>query len=158
VPAAWAINASRSASSPFAFRFVDQRGALLGLPARLLEVTGVPGDYPAGDRKPGRVAGGGERTGLFDAQIGQSIRGRHVGGGGERPRGAPVAGGVAQITHQLQQLTPVRGGRVREGLLRPPLAVMVGADGGRSSRRRSEPWHRLAATARCKQVIADLFG
>ena len=110
-------------------------------------------------RQPGaRVAGGGERTGLFDAQIGQAVRGRRVGGGGERPRGAPVAGGVAQIAQQLQQLTPVRGGRVRQGLLRPPLTVAICADGGRSLCRRCQQRHRLAATARREQVVGDPLG
>jgi hypothetical protein len=56
----------------------------------------------AQDRQPGGwVAGGGECTGLFDAQIGQSVRRRRVGGGGERPGGTAVAGGVAQIAQQL---------------------------------------------------------
>ena len=162
--------------SAFAFRFVDQRGGQFGLPARLVEVTCVPGDYPRGDgetsllgaggcgqvtkhRQPStRVAGGGERPGLLDAQIGQAVRGPSVRGGGERPRGAPVAGAVAQVAQQLQQLTAVRGGRVRQGLLRPPLAVAICADRSRSLRRRCQQRHRLATTPRRKQVVADPLG
>ena len=32
--------------SPFALRFVDQRGGVFCLSARFVELTGVPGDYP----------------------------------------------------------------------------------------------------------------
>ena len=99
---------------------MDQRGGLLGLQARLAQLTGVPGDDPAGDCQPrllcagacgqvtqdlqpgGWVAGSGERTGLFDAQIGQAVAGDRAGGRGIRARGAPVAGGEAQIADLLR--------------------------------------------------------
>jgi hypothetical protein len=38
---------------------------------------------------------GGEGTGLFDAQIGQSVRGRHAAGGAIGVCGAAIAGSVA---------------------------------------------------------------
>ena len=49
---------------PVAFRFVDQRPGVFGLSTCLVEITGVPGDYPAGNRKSGLLGarGSGELT------------------------------------------------------------------------------------------------
>ena len=163
--------------SAFALRFVDQRGGH-ARPAGALRLRSpaYQATIPAATARracwapvvavtsrsianpaPGSPAAVSARACLMRRSV-EAVRGRRVGGGGERPRGTPVAGGVAQIAQQLQQLTAVRGGRVRQGLLRPPLAVAICADRSRSLRRRCQQRHRLAATACREQVVADPLG
>lgn len=152
-----------------------ERGGPFRLPARLAEVPGVPGRDAAGDCEPsplggcrrgqvaqdrrrrGRLPRGGERVRAPDSEIGAKLGWREVGGGGVRARGPPVAGGVAQIRDQNEQVAPVARGGMGERLLGPALAVGVGAEGGRPPRRRGQQRDGIAGTTGAEEVVGDLF-
>src|SRR4051812_43372081 len=65
---------------------------------------------------------------------------------------------MAQVAEQLEQLRPVRGGRVLEGLFRPELTVAICADGRCSSCRYGQERTRFGSAVRLEQVVGDPFG
>ena len=156
-------------------RIADEGGGPGGAPARPREVARVPGDEAPGEREPGllgvrdrghvtqdlrrrrRLARGGEGACLLDPEVGEAVTGSRFGGCGVRARRPPIAGGVAQVGHQHEQVVPLPGRRDGEGLLRPALAVRVRAHRGGPAGRRGEERHGIAGAAGLEQMVGDLF-